>query len=384
MKKKAIIFIHGLTGGDETWFNLEEKKFFKDLLLENKFISNEYECYHFNYESKKTYGEGINFIVNLVGDKFFKRKTKKDLDLKTITRSLETFLEYNVKKDELDELIFIAHSMGGIIAKEYILEKNEDNKIKICFFLASPQQGSDYALISKLPGTSKVMEDLTPNSIQIIETNQRWINADKLPKTFYIEGNHDIYVNEKSSYNYENKNRVENIDYKYIRTMDDHSSISKPSKNSDVYRIVEKEITQNINTDTFQEERPYEENNQYDEMIFVLKMIAAQVVKQTIDLSKMSYYHFDLAYRELTNSDKKKLAKYSDRIKALYLTKYTLFKTDKIKDSTGLILEIRDELLNFDKDYYHFENDLIKHLEKFGLLHSLANREESIIWGKEE
>lgn len=379
MKKKAIIFIHGLTGGDETWFNLDEEKFFKELLLENILIGKEYECYHFNYESNKTYGRTLNFIKNIL-----RKNTKKDLNLKAITKSLETFLEYTVKKDELDELIFIAHSMGGIIAKEYILEANQDNKIKICFFLASPQQGSDYALVSKLPGTSKVMEDLTPNSTQILETNQRWINADNLPKTFYIEGNHDVYVDEKSSYNYENKSRIENIDYKYIKTMDNHTSISKPTKDSEVYKIVEREIIRNINVDIFQEEKPYEEKNQYDEMIFVVKMIAAQVVKQTIDLSKMSYYHFDLAYRELTTSDKKKLAKYSDLIKGLYLAKYTLFKTGKIKDSTELILEIREELLKFDKEYYHFEHDLIKHFEKFGLLHSLANREETIIWKKEE
>lgn len=60
--------------------------------------------------------------------------------LDSFTLQLEPFKDY--------ELSFVAHSMGGLVAREYINAHDELN-IKKCIFIATPHHGSELADIAK-------------------------------------------------------------------------------------------------------------------------------------------------------------------------------------------------------------------------------------------
>lgn len=383
MKEGLIVFIHGISGGNETWYN--NKNFFKELLLEEEEIKKKYDCINYNYDSGYFYIESLGQIKNAIKTLALKlnihSKTKNNLTIVDIAELLKTTIDY--KYENYSEIIIIAHSMGGLISKKYILDNLENHKVKLFFSLATPYQGSKKADL--IPFRSGFSENLEPVSSAIIEIANKWIHAKKenLPKTFYILGKQDYLVNKESGFSFESPLREKNEDYKVIPTDDDHDTISKPESDSMVFLAVKKEILKYIKkneTIIIDNILPDDEVN---EMTFVIKMMIAGVFKSTIESSKMSYFYFETLYRKLTEKEIEKLKFLSDKIKQLYFTKYTEFELDKIQNSTELILKIKEELAAEDKDYYKFENQILEHLHKFGLLHSLADRDENIIWNKE-
>ncbi|MGL5594673.1 MAG: ABC-three component system protein [Cetobacterium sp.] len=382
MEKGIIIFVHGILGDDKTWFN--QKKFFKDLLLQDEDIEKRYDCVHYNYDSDYFYIESVHNIKNVmktIALKFnLQKKTKNNLTISDIADLLKSDIEYRYEK--YSEIIIIAHSMGGLISKKYILENLKNHKVKLYFSLATPYQGSKKSDL--IPCRSGFVENLQPVSQAVTEIAKKWIKAskDSLPKTFYILGKHDWLVNKESGFSFESPLREEGIDYKILTTDDDHTTISKPQDNSTVLLMVKKEIQNHIKVNQIVEPENLLTDEEYNEMTFVVKMMIANVLKPTIESSKLSYIHFEALYRKLSKSEIDKLKLLAVKIKQLYLTKYTEFELNKIPNSTELVLEIKNELAEKDHDYYTFENKILEHLHKFGLLHSLADRDESIIWTK--
>ena len=383
MKEGLIIFIHGISGDDSTWY--KDDKYFKDLLLENEDIKKQYDCVHFNYESGYFYMSSWRNAKNALKTMALKigldLKTKNDLTIEDIADILKTDLEY--KYCDYSEILIIAHSMGGLIGKKYILENLEKHKVKLFFSLATPYQGSNKAYF--IPCSSGFSQNLKPVSDAVMDISKKWIETENiwLPKTFYILGKNDFLVSKNNGYSFESILRNNGSDYKLIPTEDDHSTISKVDSNSRVFLAIKKEILEHIKKKKVTEEEVLFNSEDYNAMQFVVKMITAKVLKSTVDSSKLSYFHFEIIYRKLSKPEQIKLKLLSDKIKQLYFTKYTKFELNQILSSTELILEIKNELQEKDQDYYTFENKMLEHLHKFGLLHSLADREEDIIWDKE-
>ncbi|MGL5021710.1 MAG: ABC-three component system protein [Cetobacterium sp.] len=383
MKEGLIIFIHGISGDDKTWYNQE--KFFKELLLEEDEIEKKYDSVHYNYDSGYFYIESLGQIKNALKTLALKlnihSKTKNNLTINDIAELLKSEIDY--KYGSYSEIIIIAHSMGGLISKKYILENLENHKVKLFFSLSTPYQGSNQAEL--IPCRSGFSENLKPISEAITEIANKWIHTKKeeLPKTFYILGKQDWLVSKQGGFSFESPLRIKEEDYKLIPTNDDHYTISKPTNESIVLLAIKKEILEHIKKNETIMVDNFLLDSEVNEMTFVIKMIVAGVFKSTVESSKMSYFHFEALYRKLTDKEIEKLKLLSDKIKQLYLTKYTKFELDKISNSTELILEIKEELAEKDKDYYTFENKVLEHLHKFGLLHSLADRDDSVIWNKE-
>lgn len=215
--KKLLVFIHGLNGdGEKSWINSKNKKF-GDLLLENEIISSDVDVLYYNYKEHAGIFTGKEIEVN--GDVF---------------RGWLT-----AKSKNYQDIILIAHSMGGLLSKDVILKSELlREKIKLFISLAVPHKGSNWAKL----GFSGSTQDLQVFSEVILTQEQAWINEKNLPYTVYIYGHDDKVVNVGSARGLEN-DLIRKGKYEKYSTYDNHTSISKPeSRDANSYMFVENEL----------------------------------------------------------------------------------------------------------------------------------------------
>ena len=121
-KKDLILFIHGFTGDASTWMNPVYGSF-PELLLKDPEINVKFDIAHFVYHTKL-----LNLFSNASNasklmKKFFSfshEKLKKNISIDEISNLLRTELRF--KLQSYDNIIVIAHSMGGLVAKSCIVK----------------------------------------------------------------------------------------------------------------------------------------------------------------------------------------------------------------------------------------------------------------------
>ncbi len=122
----VVVYIHGILSDSEKCWRHENGTFWPDLLAEEPSLQ-DVGIYHFYYLTNIFSG---NYSLTDVVDML-----KERLELQNML--------------ELRKLVFICHSMGGIIARKFIVTQQTDlirNNISIGLFLiASPSLGSEYA-----------------------------------------------------------------------------------------------------------------------------------------------------------------------------------------------------------------------------------------------
>jgi pimeloyl-ACP methyl ester carboxylesterase len=129
---RVIVFVHGVIGNSiETWTNATTKAYWPLMMANDDAFSNS-DIFVFGYTTKEF---GISLSINELAEQM-----RRTLEAKGI--------------DKYSELIFLSHSMGGLITQEYIL-KNRDqaSKVKMLYFLGTPFEGS--ALANLAGWTSK-------------------------------------------------------------------------------------------------------------------------------------------------------------------------------------------------------------------------------------
>lgn len=155
----AVIFIHGfVSSGDGCW-RYNENCYWPEFLEQEKINL----LSIFVYEYKTNFFSGSYSLDDVVDD------LKENLKVEGLLK----------KKN----LIFVCHSMGGIIARRFVVERAIDlieNKIKIGLFLiASPSLGSNYA--NWLKPIAKVLGHSQADALYFSQKNN-WLNG--LDKTF--------------------------------------------------------------------------------------------------------------------------------------------------------------------------------------------------------
>lgn len=215
-KKNLVIFIHGLFGSKSTWENKNEE-YLTDILYSQPEIRGNFDLGNLNYKSK---------IIK----KYFLLK-KDQLTIKELSKMLET--EINVIGKKYENIILIGHSMGGIIAKQYILDNIENNKVKLYISIATPHLGSNMANFIKIYKHPQIKE-LVKNNNYLVDLNRDWRSKkNKLPKSYYLYGLYDKVVSKKSAIP---DNAVDN---NYIMGFpEDHSSIVKLEDNSTLFKYL--------------------------------------------------------------------------------------------------------------------------------------------------
>ncbi len=387
--KNLIIFVHGFTGSKDTWKN-KNGEYFPDMLLENEDILNNFDVAYFNYYSK--FLEIFNSrISNLVLKTIFLNKgdkNRKNIDIYSLADFMKSTIRFNC--ESYDNIIIIAHSMGGLIAKSYIINEIQDfgeTKVGLFISLAVPHMGSDLANLAKLINNKNIqIKNLEPLNDIIIELNRNWVKIDH-PKTIYFVGQYDDVVEKTSAI------AIDKIKEEIISCDDDHLSISKPSSKKELNFIaVEKrllEFKDNVSKKKDITVKKFNDDGRYNDDLFVIKLIVADIDNTLINGAKVNFFNAEYLCKILNASQLKALEELYVKIKDLYVLYYGKYVSNEIKSSNELLTKINeaireDDKLNISCKKYKELFSLISSIHKTGMLHQMANEEsEDIYWKKD-
>lgn len=218
----AVLFIHGLGGSYNTW------KDFSHGLHQKWTDSNEVDAYSLEYDS---YYSKTNILF----------KNAKGQSINKLADHLDSFIK--TVCDKYKKIILVCHSMGGLVARKYILNTLNKyrslGKIKALITYATPHHGSKLANIAlallRNPiyffsfGALKLFEqhkDLSKNSDFIKNLNLEWSNLNVSSKLdFYRVVGLADYVVDETSAEFELDENV----YKFANK--NHFTIIKPDLN---------------------------------------------------------------------------------------------------------------------------------------------------------
>lgn len=382
--KIAVVFIHGFTGGEETWDNLNGLAF-HEMLKKDLQLSSEFEFFSFTYFTELTdfftsapfqkIAKAIPFINRIPG---ITGRVRMNKPIAQLSEQLATYL--NLELGEFQEVILIAHSMGGLIAKDHILnyEVGHGPKPTGYISMAVPHKGSLSALILG-PANNINAKELVPLSEYCDALNNRWIDhKQNLPTTLYMLAQHDEYVVKESAlpFTVPKSNRAV-VDH-------DHSSISKPASPSDFSYVAVKKFLLDIayektmkslanNTSSFS--KP-----DYNKEIFVLKMIVCDIGNKGISDAKDCFFNAEIIGKAANKRDADELRALQSKVLSLYQQTYNAC-AGKNMTSNDIFAEVHKEITAQDSKVLNSTVSYLNFLHKKGLLHHLANNlRDDVIW----
>jgi hypothetical protein len=214
--ENLVVFIHGFTGTHNTW----EKKdgsmpFITPFLIVNPSIKESYAIRHFSYKSSLFGGNKSDTLLGR-GLRELKRtitgnQNEYNQDIDKIALHLKTEIDLYREEKGLSQvkLTLIAHSMGGLVCKCFILNNINDKSYHFRAFhsIHVPHQGSELAMIANLTWSNGQKTGLKPNSELTKILNDRWLDTPvkKLPYTYYYLGTSDETVLRTSAFGSEKR-----------------------------------------------------------------------------------------------------------------------------------------------------------------------------------
>lgn len=185
----AVVFVHGLGGGRETWHTMSS------ILCKEWGYKNDFKLNYLHY-----YFDG--FLIKYLGWFSWMRSIIRVLNstsLESLALGLDSYIEVNCRN--FDKVILVAHSMGGLISKKYIvnsLEKSHQTKVTRLLTYATPHRGSIWAEF----GLRTQIRQMNPYSSEFLKRlNEDWANyrAYEKVKPAYVVGDVDWVVGEWSA-----------------------------------------------------------------------------------------------------------------------------------------------------------------------------------------
>ncbi len=377
----VIIFVHGFTGGQDTWKTANSC--FPEMLLEDEVIKQNFDIMYFNYysnliDSHPIRGAGKS-ILRMLGRG--KTATAKNISVDKLADHLKSVIEFHCT--QYQNIIIVAHSMGGLISKSFLLSDTyESRKVKIFLSLAVPHNGVDWATFSKLLFSKhKQLIDLQPLSETLTKINQKWIQSKAvLPKTLYFYGQYDSVVREESAIAHQvNKPQT-------VSCEDDHFSISKPESSESLVFVAVKsnlvDFISNIEIEPSMFVQPFKDEGQLDSELFVLKLMVAEVHKTLVYNAKSTFFNAEYMRKILTHKSLgvEELDELYSKIQHLYTVEFGNLLVGKIKSSDELVTNIHQSILKQDREYLKTALPVISAYHKTGMLHQLTNDLEKDLW----
>lgn len=361
----AVIFVHGFTGGSETWSNSQSVKL-KDMLLEEPELSEQFDMLEYEYFTTITdifHADIVQKAISLFG---FKPKVRYNRPIKSLAHELMTFIQLNA--DEYEGIVLVGHSMGGLICKEVILSQIRGERPEIIGYgsIAVPHKGSlDSMIFAAFNINSK---ELVPLNAYNSELNNRWIdNKAKLPESVYVIGQHDQYVPEASGLPFTTKS---------LNIPHDHNTICKPeSKEDSSYKAIMKFLKKIAKIRKMHElsNISYEEASpDYNKEIFVIKMILCDIGEKGMDDAKESFFNAEIITKAADEEDKALLKNLRTKVISLYRQTFNYYDSQKSTSNT-IFAEVHQKLLSEDRHSLEAGASYINFLHKKGLLHQAAN-----------
>lgn len=382
-KSDIILFVHGFTGGRDTWLH-EIDGYFFDNLNKNYELNSGYDIAVFEYYSNLlNFFPAVDSIRQRVVALFksLQPKVKKNISISEVSGLLAARIRFDL--EEYHNIIIVAHSMGGLVAKYYVLQELESGrncKIKMILSLAVPHLGADLATYGKLLSNDKQLEDLAPLSELCPKLNDAWVKRSDKPIIKYFYGAYDSVVVKQSAIG------TDNVTQDVISCDDTHLSICKPAKNGISIVAATRFLIEFKSNSTPFVVQKISDSDQYNDEIFVLKLLLADVHDASVRNSKEFFLNAEYVRKLLSSdADQQKLKNLYDRIRLIYLNSYERHVADNMKkNSTILVSDIHARIIKEDADFLKAAHPMLGALHKMGMLHQLANDLGNDIWWSEE
>lgn len=381
-KKNLILFVHGFCGGEATWRNGTARSF-PELFFDDPEISKNYDIAHFSYFTKllnlfTKAGKFSTLISRMLGTSH--GKLANNISIEEIGNLLRTEIRFRLQA--YDNIIVIAHSMGGLVTKSAItknIEENSQLKIKLFISLAVPHQGAEAATFGKLISDNLQIEGLSPLNDFIHKINDDWQKTSLRPTTKYFYGVHDSVVKKTSAV------PIDKEKSDAIPVDEDHTSITKPeSQSSTTFIAVKGVILDFENNDpgiSTLEIKQLEDEKDFNDELFVLKLISADIHKTTIREAKEAFLNAEYIRKIFSSSsDQKRLSDLYAKIRKIYQTSYSKYIHDGIPNSGLLLVDVHEAIMREDKLFLDTFIQFLNAIHKQGMLHQLANSNQESIW----
>lgn len=388
MNNTAVVFIHGFTGAENTWVNRDGAHF--STFLESFSELSILDFYYFSYHTKifsvtnNSAAKVVSGIVNKVLPSKFKLKSsviKKNTPISEIAQELLTYLKYELA--EYKNIIFICHSMGGLVAKNAIVNilenyaSSDHNIIGYCS-LATPHKGSiPSILMSPFNINAKEMAPLDINNVAL---NDKWIShSEKINKTLYVRAKSDEVVGISSSVPF---SCVQRFPVAVVEA--DHTSICKPNQKTDIICKVIRQFLLDclsfIKVSSITAENIEEHVSSYDKEIFVIKMVLANVEELLIDDAKESFFLAEIVEKQASKNERELIKELKLRIISAYRT---VVGSSLEKSSSEIVGLIHEKIIDSDKQALDCAIKYLNFIHKKGFLHQHANQNNlDVNWEK--
>lgn len=380
--KDIILFVHGFTGGKETWKH-PTAGYFYDQLIDTQYVRDNFDVAQFEYYTKLL---DLFPAIDSVRQKItslFKSvlpKSEKNISIEEISSLLRSRIRFDLS--EYQNIIVIAHSMGGLVTKSCILRdlaEGKVNKIRLFISLAVPHLGADLATYGSLLSNNRQIADLAPLGELCPQLNDEWVKQPVKPEVKYFRGAYDSIVSKNSAV------ATDSIAQDIIDCDENHESICKPALGGLVIAATIKFLKDFKSTNTPFEVQKITDPNQYRDEIFVLKLMLADVHDASIRHSKEFFLNAEYVRKLLSSAaDQEKLKDLYGRIRTLYQNSYESHVGEGKKTSTTLVADIHGRILQEDAAFLKVAFPMLQALHKMGMLHQLANDLGNDIWWSEE
>ena len=381
-RKNLILFVHGFCGGEETWRNGAARSF-PELFSDDPEISKNFDIAHFSYFTKLLNLFAKAGKVSTLVKRMFKishGKLAKNISIEEIGNLLRTEIRFRLQ--EYDNVIVVAHSMGGLVTKGSItkdIEEKIPSKIKLFISLAVPHQGAEAATFGKMISDNLQIEGLSPLNDFIHKINDEWQKTSLRPTTKYFYGVHDSVVKKTSAV------PIDKEKSDVIPVDEDHTSITKPESPSATTFIAVKKIILDFEKNdpgiSNLEIKHLEDETDFDDELFVLKLISADIHNITIREAKEAFLNAEYIRKVFSSSsDQKRLSDLYKKIRKIYQNSYSKYIHNGIPNSGLLLIDVHETIIREDKNFLDTFILFINAIHKQGMLHQLANSEDENIW----
>jgi pimeloyl-ACP methyl ester carboxylesterase len=139
-KPAVVVFVHGLFGTkNETWMNQDDS--FPAMLAADPEFHARIDIFLYEYFTPKL--GAAPSIVALAGQ------------LRGVLQDHRVFEDHK-------RVIFLSHSMGGIVVRQFLLSKHDLSKVAMLYFYATPTNGAEFAIAARELSSNPQLRGLVP------------------------------------------------------------------------------------------------------------------------------------------------------------------------------------------------------------------------------
>jgi len=387
-KENIILFVHGFTGGRETWCN-DSGTYFREHLIQHPEIAENFDVAYFDYYTRltnilPTVNAGVGLLRLLL--KRNHKKIELNVGISELSELLRTQIRFQL--GNYKNIVIVAHSMGGLVVKNALLKEvlsGGNQKVKMFISLAVPHLGANLATFAKLLSNNVQLKDLAPLSSFCPTLNDSWVKLPTRPTIKYFYGTFDTVVTKESAIG------TDNVEQDIVVCNDDHLSIAKAaSANSISVLAVKTYLIELLNTSLVPDGKSLiklKHDKELSDEYFVLKLLLVDVHNSTIRHCKENFLNAEYARKLFKGDfDQDRLAELYGRIRTIYHDSY-----DKYINSTSpkmtpgeLVATIHEKIVSEDAGYLKSTLPVVHGLHKKGMLHQLANDLSEDVWWDEK